>query len=158
MKLIPLLSEKYNGLYAIVDDDCYLTLSKLNWRAFKSNNTFYAVRDIRRDGKKAIEFMHHLIVQRKDGYQVDHKDRDGLNNVRENLRPCSHSENMRNRRCKSDSSTGLKGVTPFNGRYQARISVHGKRHFLGYYNSAQEAHEAYISASVRLHGEFRRAS
>lgn len=158
MKLIPLLSEKYNGLYAIVDDEDFEMLSGRKWRACKNNNTYYAVRDVRRDGKKALQFMHHLIVQRKDGHQIDHKDRNGLNNSRDNLRLCTHSENMRNRRCKSDSSTGLKGVTPFQGRYQARISIHGKRIFIGSFKTAIEAHNAYVNASTRLHGEFGRTS
>lgn len=41
-----------------------------------------------------------------------------------------------------------------SGKYRSSIRLKGKRLFLGYFNSAQEAHEAYIRAAIKFHGEF----
>jgi hypothetical protein len=72
---------------------------------------------------------------------------------RENLRLATPSHNKKMR---SDNRTGFPGVRFVwrQNRYHARIGVGGKRISLGYFKTAEEAHDAYKSASLKYHGEF----
>src|SRR5688500_491678 len=102
MAVIPLTQ----GYYALIDDDDFDWLSKLNWHAkvrhTKVSTTVYAGTNIIRDpcnwrnGYRWVS-MHRLILNEPDG-EVDHINGDGLDNRRSNLRVCTHSENLRNRR------------------------------------------------------------
>jgi hypothetical protein len=90
--------------------------------------------------------------------QINHRDGDTANNCWANLRPVTPSQKLCNRGKQQNNTAGLKGVT-FNKRrhkFQAQICVASKRHFLGYYPTAELAHRAYRRAAKRLHGEFAR--
>lgn len=91
---------------------------------------------------------------------VDHQNLDGLDNRWENLRPASKSENGTNCRARRNNTTGLKGVgfDKRRQRYRAQIKYGGRNHFLGYFATAEEAHEAYRAASLANHGAFARAA
>jgi hypothetical protein len=90
---------------------------------------------------------------------IDHKDRDKGNDRIENLRLATHSENARNRKGTSLSTTGLKGAARFNSpknakKFRSTITIDGKRIHLGQFATAEEAHEAYSKKVAELHGEF----
>lgn len=73
-----------------------------------------------------------------------------------NLREATHSQNSFNRKIDKDSSTGFKGVC-FNkatGKYRSFIHVNRKQLFIGGFNSAQEAHDAYCQKALEHYGEF----
>ncbi len=102
--------------------------------------------------------------RREDGYlnvrvdgrtpvgEVDHINRNRNDNSPRNLREVSRIENRQNmRKAYRSSTTGLQGVRPDRGRFQARISVSGKRINLGCYATAQEAHAAYLRAKDSMH-------
>lgn len=85
----------------------------------------------------------------------DHRDGNTLDCRRANLRACTHAQNLKNRRRRRDSSTGLKGVSRTKyGRFRAVIMADGVRHSLGSYRDPAAAHAAYVEAAKRLHGEF----
>lgn len=89
---------------------------------------------------------------------VDHKNRIKTDDRIENLREATRSEQARNRRGTSTNTSGFKGASRFNKKYQnakfrSTITVDGKRIFLGLFQTAEEAHAAYCKAS-ELHGEF----
>ena len=90
-------------------------------------------------------------------HEIDHKDGDGLNNRWLNLRECTHSQNMGNRRVNKNNKLGVKGVyrRP-NGRYCAQISIYGKKTHLGYYNTVKDAAHAYRKAAKKQFGKFAR--
>lgn len=91
--------------------------------------------------------------------EVDHIDGDHGNNAWANLRLASRAENNWNRGPQRNSSTGLKGVSKaHSGKYQARIKANGVRRSLGYFDTAEEAHEAYVAAASIVHGEYARAT
>lgn len=91
--------------------------------------------------------------------QLDHINLNKDDNRIENLRECSPANNSWNRRVRSDSKTGLKGVVhSYKGNYCAYITKNGHDVYLGYFPTAEEAHAAYVEASQRLHGEFGRVS
>jgi hypothetical protein len=84
---------------------------------------------------------------------VDHIDGDVLNNRIANLRDVSHTHNLQNqRRAKKQNKSGLLGVvTCKTGGFVGQIQVNKKRNYLGWFKTAEEAHEAYKQAKRRLH-------
>ena len=85
--------------------------------------------------------------------EVDHKDRDRQNNRWDNLRLATVSQNRMN--CGIKSRSGLpKGVKFNKGRYGARIVVDKVDHWLGTFDTPEEACQAYKAAANDLHGEF----
>lgn len=87
---------------------------------------------------------------------VDHKDRKPDNNSIENLRLATNSQNGANKTKYNNNSTGYKGVSfhKTNKRFAARIKKDGKQIHLGYFDTAEEAHEAYCKAARELFGAF----
>ena len=150
------------GYFAVIDAGDAEGISKWNWHARVDGNRVYAARNVPADqnGKRGAMKMHRQIANPPTGMEVDHIDGDGLNNRLGNLRIATKSQNQCNRRPMATSTTGLKGVSPYNrdGTWRARISVRGRRISLGYYKTPAEAHAAYVAASIKLHGPFGRTS
>lgn len=90
-----------------------------------------------------------------DGMYVDHVNQDRTDDRIENLRLATHAQNVRNVNRKANKH-GLTGVNRSGKvrRYQARIAINKKRINLGMFDSADEAHQAYVKASLEMHGEF----
>lgn len=150
MKLIPLTHQKF----AMVDDIDFEELSKYRWAAHRhKNGVWYAERTV--SGK--VILMHRYILNPPDGMLVDHKDRDGLNNQRTNIRLATRGQNNANRRAAITSQTSkFLGVAFEKDRqkWTARIRKNGIGYRLGSFQSEREAAMAYNSAAVKFHGEF----
>lgn len=147
------------GMTAVIDSADATWVGDYNWYAWKPRNSlvWYAVTNVVKNGKKTTAFMHREILMPKGNLQVDHKDCDGLNNRRKNLREATHAQNRYNLPKRLNSSCALKGVSRTKtGRYYAQISYGGKNRSLGTFTTPEEAHDAYCEASARLHGEFGR--
>ena len=122
-------------------------------------NSGYIARCYWADGKVKNELLHRSIVGAPTGVIVDHIDGDKLNNRLSNLRICTHSENMRNRKTASSNVSGLKGVEiTKSGTFRATIRANKVIYRLGTFATAEEAHAAYCEASAELHGEFSRTA
>jgi hypothetical protein len=90
---------------------------------------------------------------------IDHRDTDTYNNRWGNLRLATHTQNCQNRKCRSDSASGLKGVHLHKcGRYVAQIKIERKARYLGMFATAEEAYAAYCAAALIHHGEFARVA
>src|SRR5262245_25049621 len=115
-------------------DDTDVDLAQWRW---KLNNKGYVVRNltIRINGQPTryqTVILHRLVAKRAghsiDGAEVDHEDRDKLNNRRSNLRVATRRQNCANTSLKSSNKTGCKGVFRLpSGKYQANIRTNGKR-------------------------------
>lgn len=146
------------GQHTVVESCVYEWASKVNWCALRSRNGFYAGRNVsRRQGGGTI-LLHREILKAPLGVEVDHIDGDGLNNLIENLRFCSHAQNIQNSPKKCNNTSGHKGVafSRAAGRWQAQITVRGRQMYLGLFDTAIDAAVAYDNAATELHGEFAR--
>lgn len=138
---------------AIVDDDDYEELMKYTWRLSAHG---YA----RSQKNKINVFMHRWILKAplyKDNRNVetDHINGKKLDNRKENLRLCNHSENGKNKAVYKNNRLGIKGVKVDHGRYRAVISVSkGNVISLGQFDTVLEAANAYKEAQKRYHGTF----
>ncbi len=85
--------------------------------------------------------------------EIDHRDTNGRNNRWENLRDVSHAVNMQNSRsARINNRAGLLGVTAHpNGRFRATIVIAKKQKHLGYHDTPDQAHQAYLKAKRELH-------
>lgn len=84
---------------------------------------------------------------------VDHIDGDPSNNCWNNLRECSHAQNMQNKHVYKSNSTELIGVSRAtrSKKWRATIKINGKCHHLGCFDTPREAHKQYLLAKSRLH-------
>lgn len=102
--------------------------------------------------------MHRMILDAKPGQLIDHKDGDGLNNTRANLRIATPSNNNQNSKPQKGGSSAYKGVSWFKRykKWQVIITVNGRNKSLGYFIHEIEAAKAYDEAAIREFGEFAR--
>lgn len=170
MKLIPLTK----GKYVMVDDEDYEYLSQWKWCAQADGNNWYARRMGKLpNGKRFTESMHRFILKLGygDGFDklVDHKDGNGLNNQKNNLRICNKTQNGTNRKKHKNSYSIYKGVSITNDKnkqgkvymyYKASIRVNKKLINLGRFPLTSEgeiyAAMAYDSAAKKYFGQYSR--
>jgi len=89
---------------------------------------------------------------------VDHADLNRSNNKWDNLRPATRSQNNSNVGPRKTNKLGVKGVCRKGSKFQARLSVDGKCHYLGKFSTLDEATEAVANAAALLHGDFAHSS
>lgn len=143
------------GKVALVDDQDYEWLSQWKWQAIRGHTgIWYAVRCEGPHSQRQYLLMHRVITDAPEWRKVDHKDHDGLNNQRHNLRTCTCSQNLGNRRGRKNTASGYKGVMQNGSGWQARIQCNGRRYCLGTFTHAGDAAQAYNEAALRLFGEF----
>ena len=87
--------------------------------------------------------------------QIDHINGDRADNRWCNLRLANHAQNARNAKRRNDNTSGYKGVTRAKGKWAAQIyRGPGKSQHIGYFNTPEEAHEAYCEAAKNHFGPF----
>ena len=102
--------------------------------------------------------MHRFILGVTSSRFVDHRDHDGLNNQRINLRKATRMQNFHNARLSILNTSGLKGVSLAQGNrkkpWKVQIAVDSKRYFLGYFATAEEAAQVHDKAARKYHKSF----
>ena len=155
MKTIPLSQ----GKSALVDDEDFERLSQFRWRYFsKGRNEYAHCHSPMIQGKRSTLLMHRIVMRAVNGQEIDHRDNNGLNNQKSNLRFCNRSQNNGNMRVDPKSKTGFKGVRfignqPLNP-WRAQLGFRGTLIDLGSHPTAIAAAEAYNRAALKYFGEY----
>ena len=102
-------------------------------------------------GGKSIR-LHRLIMP--EATIVDHANRVGQDNRRENLRSVSHTQSMQNRGKNTINQSGYKGVTKDKKRWAARIVVNKLKLYIGSYETSEQAAKAYDEAALKYFGKY----
>jgi len=135
------------GQIALVDDDQYEFLMQWKWQAQKDGNTYYAVRSLSiGNGKQHMIKMHHKIIgSPPKSFEVDHRNGQGLDNQRHNLRFVTHRQNQQNRRNGKKKTSQYSGVYwhKASEKWMARIQINGKENYLGLFVDEFEAFKTY---------------
>lgn len=143
-----------------VDADDWDFVRQFSWIPSRHKNTIYAVHYDKRGLYGKATYLHRQIMRARISEDVNHRDRDGLNCTKKNLRFCTVSQNGYNRlRIKSNSGfLGVHRRVEQSGsiRFLAYITIAKKRRFLGSFHTDVEAATARDSAARELHGEFAR--
>lgn len=156
------------GHTALVDDDVYEDVSRFKWSLATCDGKFYARRLIYVDGKRKHLYLHRYIMNAPKGVKVDHKDRNGLNCCKDNMRLATDTQNSQNRSHEKSSRkfrSKYKGVTWYrstqsknpkyrDGCWMSRISYKGSQRSLGYFDCEEDAATMYNVAAQILFGEF----
>ncbi|MCI0659647.1 MAG: HNH endonuclease [Acidobacteria bacterium] len=145
-----------NGYLIMVSDEDFEWANNFKWHADKGGVRGYTRYARRHLGKRRYAYMHNEI---RDGRGVDHKNGDGLDNRRENLRFATISQNLANRRKRRGAvSSRHKGVylKKASGKFAAHIRVNRRAIHLGYFTSESEAAKAYNAAAREHFGEYAR--
>jgi hypothetical protein len=140
-----------NEYIVFIDDEDYEDLVQYEWKILKGQNTDYAYRSIlnRETRTQGTISMHRHILKltKGDGKIVDHRDRNGLNNTKENLRIVSHQENIMNSyHIKKNSKSKYKGVQiTESNRYKVKITINKQSYYIGIFKSEIKAARVYDS-------------
>lgn len=140
------------GLFALIDDEDLPLIAGKKWAALSAPNTIYAAHRFRAEGSRSVKtlYMHRVLLGISHlGHRVrgDHRDGDGLNNRRENLRPASGGQNAGNRRGSRD---GCKGVMPCGHKWVAFF----REAYIGTFETESDAGHAHDVAARAHYGEF----
>jgi hypothetical protein len=156
MKQIKLIPRSYWKpiLFALVDDEDYEFLSKFNWRYQKSATTIHAYATI----DSVVVSMHSLILPSPSiDLTPDHINNNGLDNQRHNLRLATRSQQAQNSRKRQGCTVSTyKGVyfREERSKWGAKITIKGKRVYLGLFETEKLAAQAYNRAAMEFYGEF----
>ena len=141
------------GKVALIDDEDFERVSQFKWWiAKRRDGKFYARREM--NGKSI--FLHRFLMDAPPGMEVDHKNGDGLNCQRYNMRLATRAGNSKNQNKHSNNTSGFKGVCfdKKRGKYRAKICADGVHHHLGFYDDPVDAARTYDAAARKLHGDF----
>ncbi len=138
------------GKVALISKSDWPLVSRYPWYAHRQQYTWYARTN---SGPSGSISLHRLILPGKA--LVDHIDRNGLNNTRENLRPLTQQSNTINSGKQRNNTSGYIGVdwSKQHKKFRARLKVDGSSHYLGLYCTAAEAAIAYDRAWTEWAGE-----
>ena len=144
------LTQEY---FTEIDDSDEQLVRKHCWRLLKNKNgKLYAVTSTGKGLRDAL-MLHNYLTGNK---RTDHKDGNGLNNKRENLREANNHQNSWNQKKRSNTSCKYKGVSyrKKDNYFLGKITYKGKQMHLGCFATEEAAARAYDVKAKELFGEF----
>jgi hypothetical protein len=157
------------GLVSVVDDEDFdrqlaywwsdgegvsACVSRVSWASHVVGKTRYVTSRIGFGLSGRVILLHRLLLECPPDKIVDHRNRDGLDNRRSNLRIATKSTNMMNS-ARRKSSTGFRGVKSMDrGDFMCQCGFNGRKIYGGRHATAEDAARAYDRLAIDLHGEF----
>jgi hypothetical protein len=134
-------------------------VSQHKWRVLVFPHTCYAITYIRfAPGKNGryVAYLHRFILGLGKGRkpEVDHKNHNGLDCRRSNMRVCTSGQNKQNSRYRGKSKSGYRGVFSSGKRWYASIQIDGKRYDSERFDDVLDAARAYDRMALEHHGEY----
>jgi hypothetical protein len=167
MKTLTIESKTYGTHHVLLDDEDYdrvVAEGKWHVNKDKTRKVFYVRRHTPPDenGKRKVIYLHRFIADAPRGKVVDHINGDGRDNRKENLRICTHAENVRNCNTPPRGKVGYYGVkrSPPESvkKYSVGISVPNEGTYKtmcgGLFFTVEEAAVEYDKLAKEYHGEF----
>lgn len=154
-------SPKFGDRECYLDDEDYVKITSYGgWTLDKDG---YAIKTIKCDTTKSgftTLKMHRIVSNAPQGIQVDHENRNKLDNRKSNLRFATGSQNRANQ--EKYMRNGLKPASQYKGvdwvkqhkRWRARVRVDREEIYLGHFKSEQEAARAYDKKALEIFGEY----
>ena len=157
MKKIDISTPKHPDTFALVDDEDYERINKYKWTPTNCNHKIYVQRKIYIKGFTDLTLlMHREIMRYVGGKEIDHINGNTLDNRKENLRRCTHSQNSMNKPKPTNNISGYKGVyfSKQKNKWHAEIRKEHKKHHIGFFINKIEAAKAYNQKALELFGEY----
>lgn len=134
-----------------MDDEDYGWLNEYKWHI--SNG--YAIAHFYQNEKRTTKRMHRLIMNEPQNFQIDHINRNKLNNTKINLRVVTNSQNQMNSP-KQKGSSKFKGVWWHKNtmKWVSVIKANKIKYYLGYFENEEDAARAYNKKAKEVHGEY----
>lgn len=151
-----------NNLILLLDDQDAWVVENYSLVADRRGGTWYVRAQEKGPGaaRKPKHYLHRMLMGFPVGMDIDHKDGNGLNNQRNNLRVANRTQNNLNRQLSSTNRSGYKGVfwNAQRGRWYAKLTVDGVTRKKGYFITAEEGAIAYSQLVITHACEFGRLS
>lgn len=161
MKLLDISTQKHPSTFVMLDDADFEWASQWKWYPNQGRHTIYAMRTVFEGGVKRNVQMHREILSATTGTLVDHKDGNGLNNTRVNLRLATCAQNVANCLHRRRSASGYLGVTWHRKvkKFRARLGIRdagGTRKMVygGWFDDPKEAAIKRDEMALQHFGEF----
>lgn len=137
------------GLSTFVDLDCPTAILTQTWRVLAKG---YVLATLGKRPDRETVYMHRMLLgDEVKGFEVDHIDRDRLNNRRANLRVCTRRQNVANSGPRTGQFRGVSWCERLN-KWIARLSwrngVHAGGKYLGLFDTAEDAARAWDAAAL----------
>jgi hypothetical protein len=97
--------------------------------------------------------LHRFVLGCTDDSIIDHINQNRKDNRKSNLRYSNRQLNGINRGCNKNNNLGVKGVSEYKGRYDARIMKDGREYYLGRYGTIELAKAARVGAEKAMFPE-----
>lgn len=146
------------GLWTLVDYEDRDLVDTISWYALKSRRTFYAVRKpspkIRLHCEIGKRLFGSLMLTKI--FEIDHINKDGLDNRRQNLRIATGAQNRANTQSRTKASSTYLGVhwNRHRRKWHAQIMQKSRKLHIGLFDDEKEAARAYDAKAREIHGAF----
>ena len=130
---------KNTSVVCYIDTADYERVSSRVWRISKKKNKYYIVSGNIRDN--TYVYLHAFIINHdiEDGYEIDHKDGNSLNNRRSNLRVITRLENIQNSNARIDNQIGIRGIVKTRKFYKCDFSFGKTRYYFKDWQTIEQA-------------------
>jgi hypothetical protein len=142
--------------YAVVDKKYFKFVNKKKWFLSSSGRPICYSTHHTKEKRSSIPLHRFIIGETKEGLQVDHINKNPLDNRRKNLRVVSSSQNMMNREKQINNKSGFKGVSwhKASNKWRATIIINKKQTTIKTCQNIIEAVYSYDVECEKLHGKY----